>query len=63
MNIYRIYPGLDAFKINGAYVPYLDIIADGPVHAVSAACLIMPEMNGTYSQNNISGNPEFVKSF
>ena len=63
MNIYRVYPGLDAFEVNGAYLPYLDIIAEGPIHAVTEACKIMPEMDGEYSTNNISGNPEFINAF
>jgi hypothetical protein len=63
MNIYRVYPRLDAFEIKGAYVPYLDVIADGPIHAVHAACQIMPDMDGDCSINNISGEPEFLKAF
>lgn len=63
MYIYRIYPGLDAFEINGIYVPHLDVIAEGPIHAVSCACQIMPDIDGLYSLNNISGDPELISKF
>ena len=45
MNIYRIYPGNDAFEINGAYLPYIDVIADTIEQAREAAFKIIPDLN------------------
>lgn len=42
MNIYRIYPGNDAFDINGVFLPYVDIIANDQEAAIQQAGILMP---------------------
>lgn len=54
MNIYRIYPGLDAFDINGVFLPYLDIIAENEDKALSGAAILMPGFNTDASENSLN---------
>lgn len=54
MNIYRIYPGLDAFIINGVYLPYLDIIAENEDKALVGANALMPGFNTDESENSLN---------
>lgn len=54
MNIYRIYPGLDAFVINGIYLPYLDIIADNEASALVGAATLMPGFDTDESENSLN---------
>jgi hypothetical protein len=54
MNIYRIYPGLDAFVINGIYLPYLDIIAVSESEALNGAEILMPGFNTDDSDNSLN---------
>lgn len=54
MNIYRIHPGLDAFCINGVYLPYLDIIADSEDAALHSVIWIMPDFNTENSGNSFN---------
>lgn len=54
MNIYRIYPGLDAFVISGVYLPYLDVIAANEAAALTAAKTLMPGFNTDESENSLN---------
>lgn len=54
MNIYRIHPGLDAFVINGVYLPYLDVIAENEDKALSGAATLMPGFNTDASENSLN---------
>ena len=54
MNIYRIYPGLDAFVINGVYLPYLDIIAENEDNVRAAAEALMPGFDTEASENSLN---------
>lgn len=58
MNIYRIYPGNDAFEITGlyqnVYLPYLDVIADTEAAAIRGAEIIMPGFNNESCINTLN---------
>lgn len=54
MNIYRIYPGLDAFEIKGVFLPYVDIIADDEEAALRGAAMLMPGFNTDDSDNSLN---------
>lgn len=54
MNIYRIHPGLDAFVINGVYLPHLDIIAENEDNALLGAATLMPGFNTDDSENSLN---------
>lgn len=54
MNIYRIYPGLDAFVINGVYLPYIDVIAATESDALKGAETLMPGFNTDASENSLN---------
>lgn len=54
MNIYRIYPGNDAFDINGVFLPYLDIIAENEASALAGAKILMPQFNSDTCVNTLN---------
>lgn len=54
MNIYRIYPGLDAFDINGVFLPYLDIIAENEDKAIEGANVLMPGFDTDTCVNSLN---------
>lgn len=54
MNIYRIYPGLDAFVIMGVYLPHLDIIAENEDKALLGAAILMPGFNTDACENSLN---------
>lgn len=54
MNIYRIYPGLDAFVISGVYLPYIDVIASTEADALKCAETLMPGFNTDKSENSLN---------
>lgn len=54
MNIYRLHPGLDAFVINGVYLPHLDIIADDEAAALRGAAILMPGFDTDFSSNSLN---------
>lgn len=54
MNIYRIHPGLDAFEINGVFLPYLDIIAENEDRAIAGANALMPGFNTDTCVNSLN---------
>lgn len=52
--IFRIHPGLDAFEINGVFLPYLDVIADDKEAALRAANILMPGFDGPEGTNTLN---------
>lgn len=52
--IFRVYPGLDAFEINGVFVPWVDIIADDEDAALRACHLLMPGFDGETGCNSLN---------
>lgn len=54
MNIYRIYPGLDAFVISGVYLPYIDVIANSEPDALKCAEALMPGFDTDESENSLN---------
>lgn len=52
--IFRIYPALDAFEINGVFVPYVDVLADDAESALRAAHKLMPGFDGETGPNTLN---------
>lgn len=64
--VFRVYPGLDAFVINGAYVPHLDVIADHEDQVEGEVKKIIPDFNDELSENcGLQGGvkPELLRRF
>lgn len=59
MNIYRLYPGNDAFQISdgkkqNVFLPHLDVIADDEAAAIRGAEIVMPGFNNEACINTLN---------
>lgn len=62
--VWRIYPGLDCFTVNGTYIPYLDVIIDSnkDQDVINAAKMVIPDLGDSKSNNQIN-YVEFLQYF
>lgn len=54
IKIFRVHPGLDAFEINGVYIPYLDIISNDENTAYEEAKKIITNLDTMDSLNSVN---------
>lgn len=62
MNIYRIFPGLDAFQIVDAFLPWLDVIAENENKALQAGKKVIADLDEPDSLNQVNVI-EFIQKF